>query len=169
MHAVTTTENELRPVAADAWRGIELCRQGQWQEGFYLLCLTADGQEVNDLPSEFFAYLGYGLARFQDELEEGVRMCRRAVELDSYNTNSHYLLAQTCLLAGDRRSAVEAIERGLRVDSTSERLRNLKSAIGERRRPVLSFLPRRHLLNRTLGRWRHQFFGAHKSEHFPEP
>ncbi len=148
-----------------AWRGIELCRQGDWQDGFYWLSLAADATvETSAVPSLFFAYLGYGLARFQDEREEGIRLCRRAVELDMYQSENYFYLASTLLLAGDRRAAVDTIERGLQIDATHEGLAALKAEIGQRRRPVLPFLARRHFLNRWLGRLRHRLFGPREPQ-----
>ena len=147
-----------------AWRGIELCRRGEWQEGFYWLSLAADATvETCAVPSLFFAYLGYGLARFQGEVDEGVRLCRRAVELDMYQTENYYYLALTLLLAEERRLAVDAVEQGMQIDATHEGLKALKADIGERRRPVLPFLPRTNFLNRSLGRVRHRLFGPSQS------
>lgn len=148
-----------------AWRGIELCRRGDWQDGFYWLSLAADATvDASAVPSLFFAYLGYGLARFQDETQEGVRLCRRAVELDMYQGENYYYLASTLLVADERRAAVDAVERGLQIDATHPGLAALKAEIGQRRRPVLGFLPRRHALNRSLGRLRHRLFGPRRPQ-----
>jgi hypothetical protein len=146
-----------------AWRGIELCREGDWQTGFYWLSLAADTTaEANSMPSLYFAFLGYGLARFQGEAKEGIRLCRHAVHLELYQPESYYYLARTHLLAGDRRSAFDVVERGLQIDATDAGLKELRSALGARRSPVLPFLPRRHRLNHWLGRLRHRLFGPRK-------
>lgn len=148
------------PPAELAWRGIELCRRGEWQDGFYWLSLAADATvETTSVPSLFFAYLGYGLARYQGEMDEAIRLCRRAVELDMYQTENYYYLASTLLLAGDRRSAVDVVDRGLQIDASDAGLKSLKAEIGERRSPVLPFLARNHVVNRSLGRIRHRLFG----------
>jgi hypothetical protein len=147
-----------------AWRGIELCRQGDWQEGFYGLSLAAGATvDTATVPSLYFAYLGYGLARFQGQMDEGIRLCRLAVELDMYQTENYYCLASTLLLAGERRSAVDAVDRGVQIDATDDRLNALKAELGQRRPPLLPFLPRRHLVNRSLGRFRHRVFGPRKT------
>ena len=146
-----------------AWRGIELCRHGEWQEGLYWLSLAADVTvETAAVPSLFFAYLGYALARLQGQTDEGIRLCRRAVDLDMYQTENYYYLASTLLLAGERRSAVDVVDRGMQIDATDDALKSLKEQIGERRPPLLAFLPRDHLLNRSLGRFRHRLFGPNK-------
>ncbi len=146
-----------------AWRGIELCRQGDWQEGLYWLSLAASTQEHSrELPGLFYAYFGYGLARYQGETSRGVLLCRRAVELEFYQPESYYFLASTHLLCDERRAALDVIERGLQVDASHEGLAELKRELGERRAPVLSFLPRRHLLNRALGRLRHSWLARRR-------
>ncbi len=152
----STAEARVRPSEA-AWRGIEFCRRGDWQEGLYWLSLAADVKgDTSELPSLFFAYLGYGLARYQGRMKQGLELCRRSVELEFYQPENYYFLAQTHLLTGDRRSAIEAIEGGLQVDSTHDGLSGLRDELGARLPPVLSFLPRQHPLNRTLGRLRHR-------------
>lgn len=163
MHALKSSDPASRvPVAVEnARRGIELCRRGEWQEGFYHLSLAAESPaETGELPSQFFAFLGYSLARLQGEIEEGLKLCRHSVEIDPYEGEGYYYLARTFLQAGDRRSANDAIERGLRNDADCRPLLELRSDMGERRSPVLSFLPRRHYLNRTFGRLRHNLLGA---------
>ncbi len=140
-----------------AWKGIELCRQGEWKEGLYWLSLAAKAKESTDeLPALFYSYLGYGVARYQKQQLQGLKLCRRAVELEFYQPESYDFLARTHLLMGDRRAAYDVVERGLEVDSTHEGLSALRSELGERRRPVLSFLPRRHAVNRWLGMARHR-------------
>lgn len=152
------------PPSDCAWRGIDLCREGDWQEGFYWLSLAADSSvDTNAVPSLFFAFLGYGLAKIQGQVSEGVRLCRRAVDLDIYQPESYLYLASTLLLAGDRRSAIDAVEQGLQIDATHEGLRLLKIQLGRRRQPVLPFLDRQNFVNRSLGLLRHRLFGPTSS------
>ena len=150
---------EVAP-AEIAWQGIECCREGDWQQGMYWLTLAAESQirdDQQDLPGLFFAYLGYGLARYQNKFEEGLQLCQQAVALEFHQPESYVFLAQTCLLIEDRRSAIDAIDRGLEIDSAFGPLVELRYRLGMRRPPVLSFLPRSHSLNRTLGKIRHRF------------
>ncbi len=146
-----------------AWKGIELCRQGDWKEGLYWLSLAAEAREETDeLPALFYSYLGYGVARYQKQKQQGLRLCRKAVEVEFYQPECYYFLARTHLLLADRRAAYDDVERGLEVDSTHEGLTALRAELGERLSPVLSYLPRRHALNRWLGMARHRLLGRHK-------
>ena len=147
-----------------AWKGIELCRQGDWKDGLYWLSLAAEAKdETDELPALFYSYLGYGVARYQKQQLQGLKLCRRAVELEFYQPESYDFLARAHLLIGDRRAAYDVVERGLEVDSSHEGLLSLRSELGERRRPVLSFLPRRHALNRWLGMARHRLLQRRKA------
>ena len=158
MTAIKPTDESWGTEPTDmAWEGIELCRQGDWQEGLYRLTLAAEAQERDgELPALFYAYLGYGVAKYQKQKEQGLKLCRRAVEIELYQPEGYDFLARTHLLIGDRRAAHDVVERGLEVDSAHEGLLALRAELGERRQPILPFLSRRHFLNRWLGLARHR-------------
>ena len=86
-------------------------------------------------------------------------MAKLGVQVDMHQPEGYYLLAETHLIAGDRRSAIGVIEDGFLVDASNPELMSLKARLGNRRRPVLRFLPRRHFLNRWLGKIRHRLLG----------
>ncbi len=166
MQTVDSSKTAQAGAADAAWRGIELCRQGDWQEGLYWLGLAAEpGGRRDDLPGLFYAYLGYGIARYQGQQQQGIQLCQRAVETELYQPEGYYFLARTQLLAGDRRAAFDVIERGLEVDSANIELLALKDELGKRRPPVLPFLARGHALNRWLGKIRHRLLGPER--HLP--
>ncbi len=144
-----------------AWRGIELCRQRDWQEGIFWLskAVEPEGSSEEEVPGLFYSYLGYGIAKYQDNPKQGLKLCRRAVELDRYQPESYLFLARVHLLLRDRRSANEVVERGLEIDAGNTDLQRLKSDLGRRRRPLVPFLDRRHFLNRWLGKVRHLLLG----------
>lgn len=154
------TANTSEPLEV-ALKGIELCRQGDWNEGLYWLSQAAAGEgKGHELPALFYSYFGYAIAKKQDQVAHGLRLCKRAVELELYQPESYYFLARTHFLDGDRRAAFKVVERGLRIDSTHADLLELKSKLGRRRKPVISWLARRHPVNRFLGRVRHRLLGS---------
>ncbi len=164
LRSVADPEEPRGATSADmAWKGIELCRRDDWKEGLYWLTLAAGAREgADDLPALFYSYLGYGVARYQKQQQQGLKLCRRAIELEFYQPESFDFLARTHLLMGNRRAAYDVVERGFEVDSSHEGLLALRSELGERRPPVLPFLPRSHTLNRWLGKTRHRLLGRHK-------
>lgn len=171
-------ETQIQPRAAEgpsseaesvdaAWRGIGLCRRGDWQRGMYWLSKAAGScAHSGALPAVFFAYLGFGLARYQGKHSQGLMLCRRAVELERYQGDSYLFLARTHFLIGDRRSAWSVVERGLEIDAGNTDLLGLRRELGQRRAPVLPFLARSHPLNRALGRVRHRFLATRRARDF---
>ena len=148
---------ESANVAAWAFQGIELCRQGQWERGIDLLAKAAESDDrSSEGPSLMYSYLGYGIARFKGRPRDGVALCEHAVKIEFFQPDNQFNLARTYLLVGSREKAVAALHRGLKLDPDHGGLRALATQMGRRRPPVLRFLSREHPLNRVLGRLRHQ-------------
>ncbi len=148
-----------------AWRGIELCRADDWKEGLYWLSLAAGANaDAQDMPSLFYSYLGFGIARYQNQRRQGLRLCQKAVGMEFYQPENYYYLARTCLLLEDRRLAIDALDRGLQVDAGHDGLNSLRRELGNRRQPILPFLPRSSYLNRFLGKMRHHMVGTKKPQ-----
>lgn len=141
-----------------AWKGIALCREGRWRQGLDILRrVAATDDRQGDLPGLFYSYLGFGIARFDRRVREGLQLCEAAVKREFYQPENYLNLARTELLAGRRQAAIEAIAAGRRIDPEHPGLAAFHDEVGVRRPPVLQFLSRRNLLNRLLGRLRHDF------------
>ena len=137
-------------------RGVNLCRQGEWDEGLQVLGWVAERSgNGTQLPSLFYSYLGYGIAWRKRKPHEGLMLCEHAVQTEFYQPENYINLARTHLLAGRRMSALRAAEQGLRVDPEDARLHDLITRIELRRNPVLRFLPRSNPVNYSLGYLRH--------------
>jgi Flp pilus assembly protein TadD len=137
----------------DAIAAVELCRRGQWDRGIDQLSRLAEsGAALGGLG---YSYLGYGVALSRRQIIEGRRLCRHAVKVEFYQPEAFLNLARTELLAGDRRAASDALDRGLALDPDHRELVALGRKMGRRRPPVLSFLSRDNPLNQILGRLRH--------------
>ncbi len=137
-------------------QGIDLCRQGSWRQGLDLLRKVAEADDRSaDLPGLFYSYLGFGIARFDRRVREGIALCEHAVKREFYQPENYVNLARTYLLVEDRRRATDAVRAGLRIDSDNRELTELIEELGVRRRPVVPFLSRRNPLNHLLGKLRH--------------
>ncbi len=146
----------IRP-AEEARLGIQLCRQGDWKAGIQQLARAVDTGSIGEgMPSEAYSYLGYGIAREQRRLQEGLSLCRHALRLDYTAPDNHLNLARLHLLANDRRAAVKELGEGLSLHPKYGPLIALYREMGYRRPPVLPFLARASLLNRWLGMLRHR-------------
>ena len=147
---------ESANVAAWAFQGVELCRQGQWERGLDLLARAAESDDRStEGPSLMYSYLGYGIARYKGRPRDGVALCEHAVKLEFFQPDNQFNLARTYMLVGNREKAVAALRRGLKLDPDHGGLRTLALQMGQRRPPVLRFLSRDHPLNKMLGRLRH--------------
>jgi hypothetical protein len=139
-------------------RGIQLCQEGMWTKGLGYLKAVAEAKSSGlELPGRFYSFLGFGLAAFESRYTDGLALCRRAVEIEFYRPENYVNLARTCLLLDARRSAVRAIEQGLRIDPSSQELHDLRREVGWRKQPVLPFLSRGNPVNQLLGRVRYGF------------
>lgn len=139
-------------------RGIELCRQGEWNDGLFFLGKIAQAGR-SDVPGLYYTYLGYGIARCQNRAEEGLKLCRHGVKLQFYEPENYLNLARTALLANARGEAVEAVRKGLKIDRNNLELQALYRELGIRQPPVLPFLARSNPLNLILGKIRARLFG----------
>lgn len=131
--------------------GVDLCRGGRWEDGIDLLGRLREPAFRAVTPSgRHLSYLGHGLAR-QGMTAEGIRLCRLAVDRPDARAESYLNLTRTLLIAGRRGAAWWSLARGLAIDAAHPELLALRHEMGERRRPVIPFLSRQHLLNRLLG------------------
>ncbi|MCP4204829.1 MAG: hypothetical protein GY769_23210 [bacterium] len=143
-------------VGAAINEGLQLCRADEWQSGLEILWKIARKQERDEaLPSLYYSYAGYGAAKFDGNLKEGMKLCRHAIKLDPLEPDNHLNLARVEMLRHNRKNAVRALQRGLRVRPDHPRLLDFKHEIGFRRLPVIRFLSRDNRLNVWLGKRRY--------------
>lgn len=147
-----------------AFQGISLCRQGDWGRGLSILKRVAEAERNGTLPSQFYSFLGFGIAKFDRKTGEGLALCRFALKKEFYQPENYVHLARTQLLSGDRRGAVATLERGLRLLPDHVELERLRAEMGRRRAPVFTFLSRTNVLNQIFGRLRSAFLPAPKVE-----
>lgn len=138
-------------------QGVALCRTGNWDEG--LVCLNhilQTSKPGTEFPGMFYSYLGYGIARKENRIAEGLKLCQKAVALEFYEPCHFLNLARVHLLAGNRRAVARVLGEGLRLDPNHVGLQKLQKIFGIRKRPVIPFLSRDNFINRLLGSVRHK-------------
>ena len=104
----------------------------------------------------YMSYLGVVLARSERKWGEAEKLCDGAVRMKRNQAQLYLNLAEVYATAGRRDEAVEALQAGLKFARRDIRLNIAMNKLTRRRSPVISFLTRRHLLNRSLGKLRHQ-------------
>ncbi|HYK39471.1 MAG TPA: tetratricopeptide repeat protein [Candidatus Eremiobacteraceae bacterium] len=104
----------------------------------------------------YMSYLGVVLARSEKKWGEAEKLCDGAVRLKRNQAQLYLNLAEVYATAGRREDAVEALQAGLKYARRDIRLNIAMNKLTNRRLPVFSFLSRRHPLNKSLGKIRHQ-------------
>jgi len=156
------------PVPVALRRGIDHCRRGEWDAGLQYLLEADVSDNDQTLPGLYFSYLGHALARRTETGPEAMSLCERAVEAQPHEPDNLLNLAWACILAQDRRGAIDALDRGLAVSPRHHGFEQVRRKLGLRRPPVVRFLRRANPINRALGRlrqrlidWRGWQSGAH--------
>ncbi len=136
-------------------RGVRLLESGHAREALrnFEMCHSMDPYSTRCL-----SYLGAALAIAENRVLEGEKLCRIAIEREFYQTDFYWNLGRVYLAGGHKDQAVRAFQKGLEMDGSHRGMREALSRLGWRRRPLLDFLPRSHLLNRGLGLIRAWFF-----------
>lgn len=137
-------------------KGLRRCRAGDWEIGLELLRKAARKEEKEiKFPSVYYSYLGYGAAKFEGEVKDGLALCLHAVRVGKNEPDNYLNLARVYLLNDDRQRAVMAVRHGLGLDAHHIPLLALRTAMGFRRKPIVPFLSRDRWINRYLGKRRH--------------
>ena len=140
--------------------GRDSIKREQWARGLqffggYVQRYTSRGETVPAAPLASYALcLGYG-----KEVRRGIELCKRAQNADPRNPHIYWCLAQLGLLAGSRKDAIEAVDRGLRAVPDNFILLRLRKRLGVRQPKPIPFLDRNHRLNVRLGRLMHRMKG----------
>ena len=132
-------------------RGCELLSQGRTAEAFEYF-RTAHSLDSSN--ARYRSCYGLGLALVERRFNEGLELCRSAAKEEFFNPDLYHNLARVHLAFGFKAEALRYLRRGLMIDATHSGMLDDLSRLGVRRLPVLRFLPRRHPLNRWLGRFR---------------
>jgi tetratricopeptide (TPR) repeat protein len=134
-------------------KGLEAVGRGDFLDAlaYFEATLELAGGEPGRLPVAAMSYYGLCLAMVSDRLPEARDICEAAAEAAPSSPEMHLNLSRVCIRQGDRAHAFRTLVRGLRVDPRHPGIVEAMRRLGFRRRPVVSFLPRQHPLNRLLG------------------
>ncbi|MBP7148652.1 MAG: hypothetical protein KBD01_14030 [Acidobacteria bacterium] len=141
-------------------RAISAHRRGHDQEALALA--EAAWKMVANIPGAppqagvIGGFYGYLLGTVGSRMTEGLQLCGQACDAAFWEPRVFEYFARLQLASGRRREALLTLERGLAVSPDDRDLRALRRAMGTRQAPALSFLDRRHPLNRVIGRLLHR-------------
>ena len=104
----------------------------------------------------YMSYLGLAVAASDQKWAEAEKLCQSAMRMNRRQAQLYLNLAEVYVAADRRQAAADILARGLHDAPHDIRLKMALDRLAIRRPPVLSFLPRTHVLNRSLGIVRHQ-------------
>jgi hypothetical protein len=114
----------------------------------------------------YVSYYGLALARTGLDWSRAEKFCLAALRVTRTQAHLYLNLAEVYRRAGKTEYAWSTLSNGLQFTRCDRRLVRALESLGIRRPPVLSFLDRRHFLNRQLGKLRHRLRGQ---AHIPVP
>lgn len=133
--------------------GLAMMRDGEAEKAKALLRQASERDPENPY---YLSYYGLSLAYAEGRWEDAERLCHTAVCRNRRQAQLHLNLAEVYAASGRKQAASDALARGLHYIPQDMRLQSEFGKLATRRPPVLRFLPRTHLLNRTLGLVRHR-------------
>ncbi len=130
-------------------------REKKWNKA--LVSLTQAQKQISKqgsktVPPQFLSIYGFCLANTGRYTDKGIQYCERAVAIEPFRPQSFYYLGMAYLKGSKKRKAISSFYKGLRIDDGHPGIKEQLRKLGERRGPLLPFLPRRNFLNKTFGR-----------------
>jgi predicted Zn-dependent protease len=104
----------------------------------------------------YISYVGVAMAAAEQKLAEAIEACKSALRMSGRQVQLYLNLAQVYVVANRKQEASDILARGLHQAPHDVRLKMAIEQISMRRPPALRFLPRRHVVNRGLGKLRHR-------------
>lgn len=136
---------------------MDLTREGRYEEALELFeanlaAMDSGSIEQKRLAAKAFSFYGLAVAMVRRQYQRGIQCCKISTKHFFLEPEHHHNLALVYLERGDRQSAVESLNAGLRLDPGNTGLNKIWDRIGRRRRNVIPFLPRSNPLNIWLGK-----------------
>lgn len=132
-------------------RGRELLERDQQDQALENFRTAHNLDPANPRYRSFF---GLGLAVVERRFDRALELCRSAAKEEFFNPELYHNLARVHLAFGFKAEAIRYLRRGLMIDPANIPMTEDLVQLGMRQAPPLRFLPRRHPVNRLLGRVR---------------
>jgi len=100
----------------------------------------------------YLSYYGLTVALFEEDIPRAISLCRASIEHTPFDPELYFNLSRVYHLAGQRVMALKTLREGLGYENDSPLLLMALRRMGVRRRPPLIFLPRKHPLNKIIGK-----------------
>lgn len=135
-------------------KGVALLRAGEAHEALPHLRRCAAHDPLSPL---YISYLGLATGLAEDNWDEAEDLCYQALRMGRQQPNLYLNLAEVYRRTGQKDEAVWLLRAGLDLTKQDPSIFEVLSQFGVRQCRVLTFLDRKHFLNRNLGKLRHSF------------
>jgi len=134
-------------------KGIRMLETNHLEQAATLFetALTLEQKSGADPSPKLLSYCGYTMAFARKKYNDGLQLCRKAVEKEFFNPDLFFNLGDIYLARGDKKNAHLAFTRGLTLSPEHPKIRSRIKEMGLRKGPVLNFLHRDNFINRFLG------------------
>ena len=134
-------------------RALSLFDQGELEQA---LEHFRAGHEADPSNAKLRSHYGLCLGLVERDFQRSAELCRSAAKQEFFNPALYLNLARLHLSFGFKSEGRRYLERGMMIDPGNVPIAKELAELGRRDPPIFQFLPRRHVLNRWLGRARHQ-------------
>src|SRR3989304_565808 len=134
--------------------GIKLLREQKYSDALASIktAIEKGGYErVNEIPPLYLSYLGLITALAEKRYRNGATICEKAIKREFYNPVCYLNLGKVYVAGGYKLKAIDAFYNGLRIDGKYDEIIAELKKMGLRRKPVIPFFTRTHVLNKYLG------------------
>ena len=137
-------------------RGLDLLRNGKAHEGLSYLKAALDIDAGSRKPGEngdprYHSWYGLGLCLTRSDPRGAIDHCRQATRIGRHRPDVWWNLFQVLMTYNKRGEAYRALQ-GLKIQPDHRQMRQQMEAMGVRREPPLSVVPRNHPANIVLGK-----------------
>lgn len=136
-------------------KGINAAIKEEYLTAFNIFSeLYAEGFERGT--TEALSFYGLTVALVKNKYKDALDLARKAVKLQPFNAHHYVNLSKIYVAAGNRKKAVETLQKALATLPENRVVLNYWKTIGIRSRPVIPFLSRDNPLNKMLGQKRYE-------------
>ena len=138
--------------------GVKLLKEGKYWDALNAVkaAIEKAGYDIDNMPPNYLSYLGLATALAEKRYRDAAELCEKALKKEFYNPVFYLNLGRVYLAGGHKRKAVNVFNRGLSIDKNHKGIIEELNKVGVRRNPIVSFLPRKNVLNKLLGSLTHK-------------
>lgn len=134
--------------------GIALLKKKQYGDALTSIKMVIEKggyENMDEIPPLYLSYLGLITALAEKRYRNGATICEKAIKKEFYNPVFHLNLGKVYVAGGYKNKAIAAFYNGLKIDGEHDEIMAELKKMGLRRKPVIPFLTRTHVLNKYLG------------------